>query len=230
VTISNSTRNKLTAAGLFVAAAVVFGFWAAHLASTPATADQVGPTVRADAVSVAEARLFPALTKTTAGRHASLNRWETSSIARKFGANASLARAVDVPDRGVAYLIPGRDAKGGDVVCLYVSDPAGDAGTGASTCSTLGDVQELGGIHLQFISPSSASRTSPFPPKGTPFESTLVGIATADTTRVAATTENGAERRAAITGDGAFSIVGSGLRELTYGNRGGVEAAPLALG
>jgi hypothetical protein len=213
--------NMLSAKRVVLLAAAVVGLgafaWFADHALTSADAASAAPEA-VSAVPTGEVAAFGALRAQSPATDmpASVSRSIDRSLMPKFGASSSLARRVTSPEgTGAIYLIPARDA-----VCLYVEDLAGDPGTGAATCQPLAQVKSQGGIHLQFVDPASDSPRSPFPPAGTPFKSTIVGVATDDASSVAATSLNGVTHTANVSSDGAFAVTGTGLTELAIGAGG----------
>lgn len=179
------------------------------------------------AVPAGEAAAFEVLRAESLapGMPESVSRSVDRTLKPKFGANSALARRVASPEgTGEMYLIPARDA-----VCLYVEDLAGDPGAGAATCQPLAQVKGQGSIHLQFVQPASDSPRSPFPPAGTAFKSTIVGVATAGMSSVAAKTNDGASRTGDIARDGAFAVAGTGLTELAIRGADGARTGGTSL-
>jgi hypothetical protein len=215
----SAKRAALIAA--FVLALGAFAWFANH-ASTSADAAPVTPEA-VSAVPAAEAEAFGALRAQSpaTGMPTSASRFIDKMYMGKFGASSSLARRVTSPAEGTGavYLIPARDA-----VCLYVEDLAGDPGTGSATCQPLSQVKSQGGIYLQLLDHASDSARSPFPPAGTPFTSTIVGVATADANAVAAKSVNGDTHTADVSADGSFTVTGTGLTELAIQSAGVASA------
>jgi hypothetical protein len=209
--VKNLGAKQIAGCVLLIAALAAFA-WGAIRTSPSANAASAAAPTPVSAVPAAEAEVFHALrTQSPAGVPANVSRWVNRSLMPKFGASSSLGREVASPaGTGRMYLIPARDA-----VCLYVEDLAGDPGTGAAGCLPLSQVKSQAGIYLQLVDASEGSARSPFPPAGTPFKSTIVGVATDDSGSIAATSADGARHAANVAGDGAFAVTGTGLTELT---------------
>lgn len=216
--IKNSRARQLGAgvSVLVVALAAAFAWSAVHSSSSANAASTAAP-VPVSAVPAAEGEAFHALrAQPPAGLPANVARFVDRSLMPKYGASSSLARATaSLAGMGKMYLIPARDT-----VCLYVEDLKGDPGTGATGCLPLSQVKSQGGIYLQLVDPSSGSSRTPFPTDGTPFKSTIVGVATDDSGSIDAKSENGARHAANVASDGAFAVTGTGLTELTIKRTG----------